>query len=232
MELLTERRPRGRGRGAEIRPQRHLLPRPAGHRPVPRRAFRAARYDPHKVALMITQTGGGCRASNYIHLLRKALAKAGYGYVPVISLNLDGAGEEQRLPASPSAVLRMAIAALAYGDLLMLARQPDQALREAARATARRPSRAGRKGCRTCWRRARAASCATSSASPSRSPRSSTPSPVYPKNKLKVGIVGEIYVKYSALGNNGLEKFLLEPGLRGLTCRACWDLRCIWSTTA
>ena len=43
--------------------------------------------DPHKIALLITQTGGGCRASNYIHLLRKALEKAGMGYIPVISLS-------------------------------------------------------------------------------------------------------------------------------------------------
>ena len=44
-------------------------------------------YDPHKVALFITQTGGGCRASNYIHLLRKALKKAGMEYIPVISVS-------------------------------------------------------------------------------------------------------------------------------------------------
>ena len=39
---------------------------------------------------MITQTGGGCRASNYIHLLRKALHRAGYDYIPVVSVNLAG----------------------------------------------------------------------------------------------------------------------------------------------
>ncbi|MFQ9918257.1 MAG: hypothetical protein ACLRWQ_19575 [Flavonifractor plautii] len=39
-------------------------------------AIKHGGYDPHKVALLITQTGGGCRASNYIHLLRKALEKA------------------------------------------------------------------------------------------------------------------------------------------------------------
>ena len=47
-------------------------------------------YDPHKVGLLITQTGGGCRASNYIHLLRKALVKAGYPQIPVASLNFSG----------------------------------------------------------------------------------------------------------------------------------------------
>ena len=44
----------------------------------------------HKTALLITQTGGGCRASNYIHLLRKALVKAHLEYIPVISLNAKG----------------------------------------------------------------------------------------------------------------------------------------------
>ena len=50
----------------------------------------SGKYDLHKTALMITQTGGGCRASNYIHLLRKALKKRGLDYIPVISFNLAG----------------------------------------------------------------------------------------------------------------------------------------------
>ena len=52
-------------------------------------ALKSGRYDPDKVALMLPQTGGGCRASNYIHLLRKAL-KDTYPQVPVISLNFVG----------------------------------------------------------------------------------------------------------------------------------------------
>ncbi|MFR9189687.1 MAG: hypothetical protein ACLVL7_05135 [Anaerotruncus massiliensis (ex Togo et al. 2019)] len=53
-------------------------------------ALESGRWDVHKVALLITQTGGGCRASNYIHLLRKALKKSGYGFVPVVSLSANG----------------------------------------------------------------------------------------------------------------------------------------------
>ena len=48
-------------------------------------ALESGNYDVNKTALMIMQSGGGCRASNYIHLLRKALEKAGYGQIPVIS---------------------------------------------------------------------------------------------------------------------------------------------------
>ena len=53
-------------------------------------AIESGRYDIHKIALILPQTGGGCRASNYIHLLRKALEKNGYGFIPVISLNFSG----------------------------------------------------------------------------------------------------------------------------------------------
>lgn len=65
-------------------------------------ALQSGKYDVHKVALMITQTGGGCRASNYIFLLRKALKKAGFEFVPVISLSF-GYGAQQRFFAHTSA---------------------------------------------------------------------------------------------------------------------------------
>lgn len=53
-------------------------------------AIESGDYDPDRIAVLITQTGGGCRASNYIHLLRKALHRAGYDYIPVVSVNLSG----------------------------------------------------------------------------------------------------------------------------------------------
>ena len=81
-------------------------------------AIKSGRYDLHKVALMITQTGGGCRASNYIHLLRKALVKAGLEFIPVISVNLSG------LEPNPGfklglGTLRKAVFAMMYGDLIV-----------------------------------------------------------------------------------------------------------------
>ena len=53
-------------------------------------ALNSGKYDPHKVALIISQTGGGCRATNYIAFIRKALKDAHMDYVPVISANLQG----------------------------------------------------------------------------------------------------------------------------------------------
>ena len=56
-------------------------------------ALLSGKYDTHKTALIMFQTGGGCRASNYISLIRKALVKAGMEYIPVISLSLAGLEE-------------------------------------------------------------------------------------------------------------------------------------------
>lgn len=82
-------------------------------------ALKSGKYDLSKTALMITQTGGGCRASNYIHLLRKALIKAGLGHIPVISLNLSGLEKNSGFHWTLG-MIRKLIAAMAYGDLMML----------------------------------------------------------------------------------------------------------------
>lgn len=53
-------------------------------------AVLSGKYDLSKTAIIITQTGGGCRASNYIGFIRRALSKAGLSYIPVISLSAQG----------------------------------------------------------------------------------------------------------------------------------------------
>ena len=81
-------------------------------------ALQSGNYDVHKTALMITQTGGGCRASNYIFLLRKALKKAGFEFVPVISLSFGmekNSGFSLTLP-----LIRRIVGGIVYGDQLML----------------------------------------------------------------------------------------------------------------
>ena len=82
-------------------------------------AVLSGEYDTHKIALVISQTGGGCRASNYLYLLRKALKKAGYGYIPVLSFNFSG------LKTQPGFSFKVGqfydlIKGVLYGDLLML----------------------------------------------------------------------------------------------------------------
>ena len=81
-------------------------------------AVKSGKYDLHKVALVITQTGGGCRASNYIHLLRKALEKAGLAFVPVISVNLSGLEHNPGFKLALG-ILRKAVFAMMYGDIIV-----------------------------------------------------------------------------------------------------------------
>ncbi len=75
-------------------------------------------YDTDRLAVIITQTGGGCRASNYIGFIRRALKKAGYAHIPVISLNLSGLEENPGFKLTPVLVLR-GIYALVLGDIFM-----------------------------------------------------------------------------------------------------------------
>ena len=81
-------------------------------------ALESGKYDLDKTAVILSQTGGGCRASNYIYLLRKGMEKAGFGNIPIISLNVNGMnaqpGFELNLP-----MLKKLMAAVIYGDTLM-----------------------------------------------------------------------------------------------------------------
>ena len=76
------------------------------------------KYDPNHVALAISQTGGMCRATNYYGLIRKALIDAGYPQIPVIALSFQGLESNPGFKATP-AMLERAGKALVYGDLLM-----------------------------------------------------------------------------------------------------------------
>ena len=81
-------------------------------------ALKTGKYDLDKVALLITQTGGGCRATNYISFLRKALKDTGMGHIPVVSLNAKGLENNPGFKITPG-LLNKALMALTYGDLLM-----------------------------------------------------------------------------------------------------------------
>ncbi|MBO7650925.1 MAG: 2-hydroxyacyl-CoA dehydratase, partial [Lachnospiraceae bacterium] len=81
-------------------------------------AVLSGRYDTHKLAIFITQTGGGCRATNYIGFIRRALRRAGLDYIPVISLSATGLEKNPGLKYTPRLLMR-ALQALIYGDVLM-----------------------------------------------------------------------------------------------------------------
>ncbi len=81
-------------------------------------AFVSGKYDPNNTSVMITQTGGGCRATNYIAFLRKAMKEAGYPNVPIVSLNLSGLESNPGFKITPKLVLDL-VKACVLGDLIM-----------------------------------------------------------------------------------------------------------------
>lgn len=81
-------------------------------------ALKCGKYDLNNTSVIITQTGGGCRATNYIGLIRKGLKDAGLGKVSILSFNLSGLEKEQAFKFTSSFVNK-AIQGIVYGDLLM-----------------------------------------------------------------------------------------------------------------
>ena len=178
-------------------------------------ALHSGKYDLHKVALIMTQTGGGCRASNYIHLLRKALHKDGLDFVPVISVNMSGlesnSGFKITLP-----LLRRAIAALTYGDLLMLLKNQTKPY-EVEEGASDALVQGWILKLTKLFEQGRAFTQHEVRAWFDKITRSFAELPQHKQAKVKVGIVGEIYVKYSPLANNGLEEFLFRQGCEVMT---------------
>ena len=82
------------------------------------KALQSGKYDPDNTALMITQTGGGCRATNYIAFMRKALKDMGMSQIPVISLSFGNMEKNPGFRITPGLLLS-GIQAVCYGDLLM-----------------------------------------------------------------------------------------------------------------
>ena len=81
-------------------------------------AIKSGKYDTNKLAVFITQTGGGCRASNYIGFIRRALRKEGLTQIPVISVSAQGIEKNPGFTIKPGMLIR-AGQALVYGDLFM-----------------------------------------------------------------------------------------------------------------
>ncbi len=173
-------------------------------------ALQSGKYDTNKVALMITQSGGGCRASNYIHLLRKALVKAGFERVPVISLNLSGLESNPGFSLTIPMIRRL-LAGLVYGDELMLLRNQIQpyelALGETQRLVEKWISTLSDQ-----FASGKGFTAGEIDKNMNEIAQSFSEIKIKRIPKVKVGIVGEIYVKYAALGNNDLEAFLAHQG--------------------
>ena len=172
-------------------------------------AINSGKYDIDKLALVQFQTGGGCRASNYIALLRKALKKAGLGQIPVISISFQGVEKHSGFQLNLKKFRGMLYGVL-YGDLLMTLMNQTRPY-ELEKGTAQKLADewteklgtelgTGRISYKTVLANYRAIIDSFAAI------------PVEKRPAVKVGVVGEIFVKYSPLGNNNLEQFLTDEG--------------------
>ena len=174
-------------------------------------ALQSGNYDPNKTALLLTQTGGGCRASNYISLLRKALKRAGFGHVPVISLNFAGLEQNPGFQVPLSMIHRM-LYAINYGDLIMLLQNQCRPYERRKGDSENLSKQWIEKLAKEMESEGRLISYKKVKNNYKAIISDFAAIPKVKVEKVKVGIVGEIFVKFSPLGNNNLENFLLSEG--------------------
>ena len=167
-------------------------------------ALKSGKYDLNHTALLITQTGGGCRASNYMSLIKKAIYSE-FPTVPVVSVNISGLEKHSSFDLTLKIFLEL-LYSVFYGDSIMwcynqtkpyeVEQGEADKVRDETVAYVVEQFRTGK------YRKYRKITeqIIKSFAAVKRST----------EKKVKVGVVGEIYVKYSQLGNNGLERFLLS----------------------
>ena len=171
-------------------------------------ALQSGKYDIHKTALMISQTGGGCRATNYIGFIRKALKDAGFSNVPVISFNMAGLEKNSGFKITLK-LLRKLIKATIYGDLLQTVLHKNRAY-EVNKGETKKVYNKWMKKCKELLKTAS-----------TKEFNKSLYEIVNDFEKIeldtsiekpKVGIVGEILIKYHPYGNNFAEEILEKEG--------------------
>ena len=178
------------------------------------KALLSGKYDLNKVALIITQTGGGCRATNYIGFIRRALEKAGMAQIPVISMS---AGIEK----NPGMKINLkmanrALQALIYGDVFMKVlykTRPYEKEPGSADALHKKWLERVKKSVQT-------ANKAEFKRNVKQIIKEFDELPLLDIKKPRVGIVGEILVKFLPLANNYLVELLEAEGAEAV----CPDL--------
>nr|WP_297873907.1 2-hydroxyacyl-CoA dehydratase [uncultured Blautia sp.] len=185
-------------------------------------ALLSGKYDLDKIAIIMTQTGGGCRASNYIGFIRRALAKADLAHIPVISLNLSGLEENPGFKITPKLATRLAYGAV-FGDILMKClyrMRPYESVKGSANALHRK----WEKRCIS-FLSGRYAGFSQFNHICRQMIREFDTLPITDEKKPRVGIVGEILVKFLPAANNHLAELLEKEGAEAV-CPDLIDFMC------
>lgn len=172
-------------------------------------ALESGKYDLENTSVMMTQTGGGCRATNYIPLLRKALKDAGFGQIPVVSISMGNQGVESNpgFKFTLPMLKRVAIAFL-YGDLFerVVYRTRPYELEEGS------IDRLHQEWLKKVEKNVRNGSITLFNNNMKKIIRAFDTVPISSEKKPKVGVVGEILVKYSPTANNDIVRLLEAEG--------------------
>ena len=172
-------------------------------------ALLSGKYDLSKTAVIITQTGGGCRATNYIGFIRRALEKADMAHIPVISLNLGGIESNPGFHINLDLLTRAAYGAV-FGDIFMRCiyrMRPYEKEKGSVEALHQK----WLKKCRE-FVTSRHMSFFTFRKMCRQIIEEFDAVPVTQEQKPKVGIVGEILVKFAPAANNHLVDLLESEG--------------------
>ena len=177
-------------------------------------ALLSGRYDLNKTAVIISQTGGGCRATNYIGFIRRALEKAGIPHIPVISLSA-GVETNPGFKISP-AMINRALQALVYGDIFMKVvykTRPYEKVPGSVNAL-------HEKWKQKCANDVQKGNLLTFKKNVLNIIKDFDTIPLTDEVKPKVGIVGEILVKFLPAANNHIVELLESEGAEAV----CPDL--------
>ncbi|MEE8886648.1 MAG: acyl-CoA dehydratase activase-related protein [Eubacteriales bacterium] len=172
-------------------------------------ALNSGKYDPDHTAIIMSQTGGGCRASNYIAFIRRALKKAGYEQIPVISLNLVGLESNPGFKITPDLAIRATYAAI-LGDVFMKCLYRMRPY-EKVPGSANRLHKKWEKICQD-FLASKHVSYRKFATLCRQIIRDFDQLPITDERKPRVGIVGEILVKYAPTANNHLVDTLESEG--------------------
>lgn len=172
-------------------------------------AVLSGRYDTDRLAVVMSQTGGGCRATNYIGFIRRALEKAGYQHIPVISINLSKLEKNPGFKITPMLLLR-AVYAVNFGDIFMRCVYRMRPYEAVPGSVEQVHQKWIKKCCDFLGRKYM--SFGTYKKMCREMIAEFDAIPVLDIKKPRVGIVGEILVKFSPAANNKLVELLEHEG--------------------
>lgn len=171
------------------------------------RSLQTGTYDKDRTAILMSQTSGPCRYSNYVPLIKKALKAAGFGQIPVIALNMADLKRNPGFRVTVS-VARKVTMAIVYGDLLMkvlLKVRPYEMIPGTANSLFLKWMERCKRLLRSCDHTAFRESLRMIVAD-------FDLVLVHEQKKPRVGLVGEIFVKYHPTANNNMVAFMEESG--------------------